>query len=211
VLAGTHPTLTSNLLAGEDHMAKRKPTTIPPFLEDRTAFGHYLSGLTDGEGSFVLTLQHVEKNKIGRVIFDLCLRADDIDILKKVQSFLGCGRLYFYSLNRSNPVVYFKVTKHPDIWNKIVPHFDAFPLRAKKRHDYTIWRAAISWWMSEFNGRNHHGRRYCHGAVKQWFPEHQAIFNEFIKQLKITRQYPTTEQPLQDIQSQPGESFPLYD
>lgn len=109
---------------------------------DRDAFAGWLSGFTDGEGCF--QLQHT-KGYGGRypsARFDLAVRRDDSDIVRDIRDFLGVG-YFVQDVNAGRDMARFRVTKTADLVDVIVPHFDAYPMFAKKRLDYAVWREAV--------------------------------------------------------------------
>ena len=108
------------------------------------SFGHWLSGLTDGEGCFSLRWAgDITDGPCAE--FAINLRADDVDILYIIQSYLGCGNIGNLKQTRgSNPCVSYRVRKAGDLAEIIVPHFEKFPLRAKKRHDFEIWKEGVN-------------------------------------------------------------------
>ena len=122
-----------------------------PDTIDRRDFGHYVSGLTDGEGCFRLGIQVARANRRAFPIasYAINLRADDVDILRLIQSYFACGTLYFLPRRRPGPdarckdIYRWVVSRPVDLATVIVPHFDAFVLRAKKRNDYLIWREGV--------------------------------------------------------------------
>jgi hypothetical protein len=100
-------------------------------------FGPWFSGFTDGEGSFSLG---VAKSPYAR--FTIGVRADDQKVLIAAREHFGCGLIQFSpAKGRNAPKVSFRVQAIGDLWRKIVPHFDQFPLLAKKAADYAIWRS----------------------------------------------------------------------
>jgi len=128
-------------------MANSHP--IPPFpLDvDRTAFGHYLSGLVDGEGTFCLEYKQHGPGRLPSPVahFALRLRSDDGPILRLIHSFFGVG-LYYRSAPRKEgwgAQAHYLVTAWKDLAMVLVPHFDAFPMRAKKRFDFLLWREMV--------------------------------------------------------------------
>lgn len=132
-----------------------KANLIAPFPADtdRDAFGHWLSGFVDGEGCFTLHLaEHKRPNRnylVAQAAFTLSMRADESPALRLVQSYWGCGSLaefrptYAKHLDCKPQSVY-RVTNAPDLHRILVPHFDRYQLRAKKRNDYAIWREAVA-------------------------------------------------------------------
>lgn len=123
----------------------RKPRSIKSF--ELESDGWYVSGLTDGEGCFRASIRHQWKgNPSARVEFLLSLRSDDNEVLEWLQRYFDCGNLVLLqgrkcgNGNVSKPQLQFSVSSLYDIHRSIIPHFDKFKLRAKKRKDYVIWR-----------------------------------------------------------------------
>jgi len=108
-------------------------------------FLNWFVGFTDGEGCFLIR----NTRKKHYTDFIIHLRADDIAILEEIRTRLGFGsvavenRQYHYDrYDRQFPMGYFKVCKIKDC-QRLVALFDHFPLRAKKKADYEIWREAV--------------------------------------------------------------------
>jgi hypothetical protein len=56
----------------------------------------FVSGFTDGEGSFIIGLSPSNKYKIGyqtQLIFKITLHNKDIELLSKIQSYFGVGNI----------------------------------------------------------------------------------------------------------------------
>lgn len=114
------------------------------------AFGWYLTGLTDGEGSFVLSKLQDKRNtrwKYVTGLFSICLRADDSPGLQALCERMGVGQFNLCSRNHrkpnEKPTAKWTVNKATDLATVIVPHFDKFPLTLKKARDFSVWREAI--------------------------------------------------------------------
>lgn len=115
--------------------------------------GDYVAGFIDGEGCFYLTYRSETKyNRPGKPVyyrwlpyFAITLREDDVEILKKIQNALGCGRIYFLKRNkkRGDRMGYLGVQHINDLFNKVMPFFKRYPLRAKKKHDFALWCRAL--------------------------------------------------------------------
>ena len=126
-------------------MAEIHSTESPPL--DRDAFGHWLAGFADGEGSFFLGYARARGRGTAspHARFQILLRADDLPILLDIQSHLACGRLYVYDREKrraaghstSENSATFSVGNILDLAEIVVPHFDRYPLRAERR-DYRI-------------------------------------------------------------------------
>lgn len=110
----------------------------------------YVSGFVDGEGCFSLiinTENRKRKDKISVyrywvVDFSIHVRADDEPILREIQRYFEAGRISFVG-TREFPAVHFNVRDRKDITEKVISHFDKYPLEAKKKKDYELWREAV--------------------------------------------------------------------
>lgn len=123
---------------------------IEPFPDaiDRDGFGHWLSGFTDGEGCFGLKWHSGNRRRtIPWADFQIVLRLDDRPVLKLIQSFLGCGSIFENARKARTPgecpIAQFRILKIKSLAGVVVPHFDRYPLRAKKARDFVLWRTAV--------------------------------------------------------------------
>lgn len=172
---------------------------IEPFPDsiDRDAFGHYISGFTDGEGHFGLTMMMCNNKKwTPKTHFAIALRADDIEILKLIRSYFGCGNLFPIKHKRpagTQPAVMYACNRDKDLYFTIVPHFDKYPLHAKKKRDYAIWREAVCFAHEvrqlRTPGRRGEGRW---GVRPRWTEERAMYFQSLADSLKQLRLYDTT-------------------
>jgi hypothetical protein len=108
-------------------------------------FGHWLAGFIDGEGCFYMRLGDVSR-KGKRTALDIRmtvgLRADERPIIEEILARTGLGRISMNKAHgRRNPEVRWNVSKHSELMG-LIEILDEFPLRAKKRRDYAIWRGA---------------------------------------------------------------------
>src|SRR5262245_39478982 len=121
--------------------------TIEPFPADidRHLFGQWLTGFVDGEGCFELKVTR-RKQSLPRLCasFVICLRADDVAILNQIRAFFGCGGIWYDNgPARKNPLAIYSTSAWTDLATIIVPHFERYPLRAKKARDFPLWREAV--------------------------------------------------------------------
>lgn len=118
-----------------------------PKQYDNDHDGGYVSGLVDGEGCFSASIGRRPDDGYIRcnASFDLALRADDQAILEWLaKTYLSCGSLHYVVPSGSScPKVQFRVAALQDHLRYLVPHFDKYPLRAKKRKDYEVWRQLV--------------------------------------------------------------------
>ena len=71
--------------------------------------------------------------------FSITLHKKDLMILQEIQTYFGIG----YIRNDLNNKVKFKVESVKDIVNKIIPHFDKYPLITQKLADYLLFRDVV--------------------------------------------------------------------
>jgi len=109
-------------------------------------FGHWLAGFTDGEGNFNHVKKHGQSYRISLVI-------DDLPILEEIRNRLGCGVIYFRDASKYNKnskwQCQYVVATMVDLVNIVIPLFDKYNLRAKKKKDYKIWKEKL---LKKWNG-----------------------------------------------------------
>lgn len=111
---------------------------------------YYISGFTDGEGCFSLFLNtEKRKRKAGFIsvyrywitTFSFTLRIDDMEILNNIRDYFGCGVAYL--LKGKNAHAFYLVRSRKELVSAIIPHFDKYPLQAKKNRDFILWKEAV--------------------------------------------------------------------
>jgi hypothetical protein len=189
-----------------------KAQSIAPFPADidRDAFGHWLSGFVDGEGCFRLAF--VEQVNKGRptpdAVFSILLRADDLPILQLIQSYFGTCRIYStrYSKNpNANPAFKLTTTNISDTSNAIVPHFERYPLRAKKARDFEIWKRGVAF-ISSIVTRPKTGGTWQRGG-RRWSDAELEHFTALCVALKAQREF---KAPVIPLPLPTDDSMPLF-
>jgi hypothetical protein len=104
---------------------------------------NYIVGFVDGEGCFSVTINKHSDNRLEvRLIFEIELREDDLEILERIKETLGCGSIYHLNYERYKkwkPHYKYKVSNFKDISQKIIPFFQKFPLQAKKQQSFEFF------------------------------------------------------------------------
>jgi len=108
------------------------------FADD--AAGGYVSGLVDGEGWFMVAIKN-QRNYSPR--FGVSLRADDVSVLRWLRDYFDCGTVFFNRSQRTAPCAVFCVSDLYSLMRCVLPHFDRYPLRAKKKRDLKTWRRMV--------------------------------------------------------------------
>ncbi len=159
--------------------------TIPDFPSsiDRDVFGAWLSGFVDGEGCFHLALGKGGCCLTLKAEIIIQLRVDDAHILGLIRSFWKCGRL--------NNVVHLRgvrltVSRIKQLSRIVVPHFEHFPLFAKKRNDFVIWREAVML-LDKINDRPYRVRHDGRGGLPKCSSEEHTLFVSLKQKLQDGR------------------------
>jgi LAGLIDADG DNA endonuclease family protein len=172
---------------------------------ERDAFGHWLSGFTDGEGCFYLGVGfRWGKYKVALARFDIQLRADDRVILEEIRAFWGVGHIrYAGQQKRSRPKVVLRIFAASALANVVVPHFDRYPLRAKKQRDFLIWKRGVELYHRVQAGRIVPLPGGRGGTRPRWTPGEMELFESLAIALREQRKFdaagslppPTAEPP----------------
>ncbi len=101
--------------------------------------GSYLSGYTDGEGSFFISFSprptFFTKIEV-RPSFGVAQNSDRKEVLLLMQQYFGCGSI------RKNPcdkTYKYEVRSIHDLMDKIIPHFKKYPLLSSKKKDFELF------------------------------------------------------------------------
>ncbi len=145
--------------------------------------GHWIAGLTDGEGCFQL---RVTKDKKFRPGFQLKLRDDDSSVLVDIVTVLNCGKIYPDKREGRNPMVAYEVFDIDSLHGIIIPLFERYPLRAKKAREFEVWKTAVEL-IFQITRRRKINTRWG------WFPrytkEERAKLAEYARLLKELKRY----------------------
>lgn len=98
----------------------------------------YISGLTQSDGSFFSVISISKSKNISiRPKFTITTDLDSIYTLSLIQMYFGCGSITVNLKNHSAELV---VSKREDIKNKIIPHFDTYPVFCNKGLSFEIFK-----------------------------------------------------------------------
>jgi hypothetical protein len=129
---------------------------IPNRLVVSDAFGYWFSGFFDGEGCLGFSLPHGVPDGITKrsrwldIRATILMRADNNEALVYVRQNLGIGNL---TLNQSYACMDRPGTKSRSVWTcrviadiceVLIPLFDSYPMRTKKREEFPLWKEAAN-------------------------------------------------------------------
>jgi hypothetical protein len=108
----------------------------------------YISGYVDGEGCFTVSISPRAKLRIGgevRPSFSVSQNGDRAEVLHVIQAYFGCGSI---RPDRSDKTLKWETRRLDDLVERVIPHFELFPLLSGKRLDFerfaTVCRLAAS-------------------------------------------------------------------
>jgi len=144
-------------------------------------WGGWFSGFTAGDGCFVIH-KHNRDNLCAsyRCQFQIALRDDDRAILEEIHETLGIGNIHDSPVDtcgfpNTKPQTRFQVHAIADC-AELVKLFETYPLRAKKRRDFEIWRKAVAELQKPIDERD------------------PLMLDYWFHKIKEVRQYETAEQ-----------------
>ena len=113
--------------------------------------GNYLAGFTDGEGCFYVGVHPNTNVTLGLQVipeFHVSQNGERISVLQLFVDVLGCGAIKknasASSRDNSRDKTYVLVVKrHSDLYEKVVPFFERFPLRSEKQQEFLKFAQVI--------------------------------------------------------------------
>ena len=109
---------------------------IPPF---------FITGFTDGEGSFMVTMLKYPALRLGWKVqawYVLTSHKKDLSLIKNIQSSLGgIGNIHSKS---NKDLIQLRVVSLDQITNVIIPHFEKYPLYTQKKADFELFKCAVN-------------------------------------------------------------------
>jgi len=118
-------------------------------MDDR--YGYWLSGLIDGEGSFLI--QCDPRKRVFSCRFIMAMRDDDEKMVREIHRRTGIGNIYMCSARgATRPSVMWMVQSKADV-QSLVQLLDRYPLRSRKAKDFKVWKRAVAEW-SKFTPRH---------------------------------------------------------
>ena len=96
----------------------------------------YISGYVDGEGCFTVSISPRATLAVGwevRPSLSVSQNGDRAEVLQLVQAHFGCGSI---RPDRSDKTLKWETRRLEDILERVIPHFERFPLLSGKRLDF---------------------------------------------------------------------------
>jgi hypothetical protein len=120
-----------------------KPVSRPLTPKINNINPNWIAGLTSGDGCFHISIRNSPTTKLGKSIvlkFHIVQHSKDIGLMEMLISTLGCGRI---ELMLKQSAVYFVVTNFKDVFEKIIPLFNKYPIKGVKALDFADFKKVL--------------------------------------------------------------------
>ena len=100
---------------------------------------NYISGYVDGEGCFTISFSKRDKMNTGWEVkpsFSVSQNEDRSQVLKIMQQYFGCCTL---RRDYHDKTLKLETRQIKNLTEKIIPHFQRFPLLSAKQHDFELF------------------------------------------------------------------------
>jgi len=127
-----------------------------PALNKQRNLYEYISGYVDGEGCFSISFSQRKKFLVGwetKPSFSVSQNEDRAEILFAMQKVFECG---FLRRDYSDKTLKYEVRSLDDLLEKIIPHFEAYPLLSSKQKDFMLFKK-VCYLMQKGSHRNAKG------------------------------------------------------
>lgn len=104
----------------------------------------FVTGLTDGEGTFTVSIYKSKDRKTEWRIqpsFSIELHKKDLTLLNRIQSFFSAGTIRIREKNGQGGI--YSVNDLKELTNVIIPHFDKYTLLTQKRADFELFKKIV--------------------------------------------------------------------
>jgi LAGLIDADG DNA endonuclease family protein len=107
-----------------------------PWFSSREFLSAYITGYVDGEGCFTVSISPRAKLLVGwevRPSLSVSQNGDRAEVLQLIQSVFGCGSI---RPDRSDKTLKWETRRLEDLLDRVIPHFERYPLLSGKRRDF---------------------------------------------------------------------------
>lgn len=116
--------------------------------QERLRMACWISGFTDGEGSFVVSVIKNPTTRFGKQLFPefvITQGAKSLFVLNAIKKFFGCGSIVLNKrYDNHNEYLYrYCVRSISELKRTIVPFFERFPLKTFKKNDFLLFKRIV--------------------------------------------------------------------
>ena len=112
------------------------PCVAVRLSSSREFLSAYITGYVDGEGCFTVSISPRATLKVGREVrpsLSVSQNGDRAEVLHAIQDHFGCGSI---RPDRGDKTLKWETRRLEDILERVVPHFEVYPLLSGKRRDF---------------------------------------------------------------------------
>ena len=131
---------------------------MPALGSKKRNLEEYISGYVDGEGCFSVSFSKRKRFLVGwetKPSFSVSQNYDRAEVLFLMQKKFRCG---FMRRDFSDRTLKYEVRRLDDLIQKIIPHFEKYPLLSSKHKDFLIFKK-ICFMMKQEKHKNLSGLR----------------------------------------------------
>jgi hypothetical protein len=113
------------------------------FSTKATFTGDYLSGLSDGEACFHISVLKDKNYKSGfkiLPIYTIQLHIKDLKLLEEIKAFFGLGVI---TIKKTGGSAIYSIQSYKELISVLIPHFDKYPLITQKKADYLLFKSVL--------------------------------------------------------------------
>ncbi len=126
-----------------------KNTSSADNQQERLAMSFWVSGFTDGEGCFSVSVIKNKTTKTGKQIFPefvITQGEKSLKSLEFIRDFLGCGNIFINKRydNHNEDMYRYCVRSVKDLKSIIIPFFEEFSLKTHKKNDFLIFKKVVN-------------------------------------------------------------------
>ena len=126
----------------------RNKVSIAGNQQERLKIEGWITGYTDGEGCFTVSIVRNKRSKFGWQVFPefvITQGEKSFESLKFIKEWFGCGNIFVNKRydNHNENLYRYCVRSIQDLAEKIVPFFERNSLRTSKRKDFEKFRQII--------------------------------------------------------------------
>jgi len=116
--------------------------------QERLKMACWISGFTDGEGSFVISVIKNPTTRFGKQIFPefvITQGAKSLSALEAIKDFFGCGSIVLNKRydNHTEDLYRYCIRSISELKEIVIPFFDQFPLKTYKQNDFILFKKAL--------------------------------------------------------------------
>lgn len=101
----------------------------------------FITGFTDAEGCFLLQVRNRNSSWYVEARFDISLHRKDLELLERIKIYFGGAG----GINTHGKDSYqYTISSIEQINDRVIPHFDNYPLITQKHSDYLLFKEAIN-------------------------------------------------------------------